>query len=120
MTEIVTLELPEMLTRQVKEVAAVTHRSLEDLLIDWLERVLTDLPIESLPDAQVLAFCEMQMPPDQQELLHVLLTRNREGQLSKSEARTLDDLMQVYRHGLVRKARAWKVAVERGLKAPLN
>lgn len=120
MSEIVTLELPDMLTRQAKEVAAVTHRRMEDILIDWLERSLTDLPVESLSDEQVLAFCEMQMPPEQQDLLNALLTRHREGQLSKAEAQTLDELMQVYRHGLVRKARAWKVAVERGLKAPLN
>jgi hypothetical protein len=45
---------------------------------------------------------------------------NREGQLDDQEANQLDELMQVYRSGLVRKARALKVAVERGLRPALN
>jgi hypothetical protein len=32
----------------------------------------------------------------------------------------LDELMQVYRHGWVRKAQALQVAVQRGLRPPLN
>ncbi|MCP4110120.1 MAG: hypothetical protein GY749_32130 [Desulfobacteraceae bacterium] len=46
------------------------------------------------------------------------MIHNREGQLSETETRKLDELMQIYRHGLIRKGRAWKIAVERGL-APL-
>ena len=49
-----------------------------------------------------------------------LLARNREGQLSDSERARLDELMQIYRRGLVRKAQALKVAVERDLRPPLN
>jgi len=48
------------------------------------------------------------------------LVRNREGQLDNEETNQLDELMQVYRGGLVRKARALKVAVERGLRPALN
>jgi hypothetical protein len=39
---------------------------------------------------------------------------------SLAEVKRLDDLMEVYRRALVRKARAMKVAVERSLKPPLN
>lgn len=50
-----------------------------------------------------------------------LLAGNREGQLNDAEfIKKLDELMQVYRHGLLRKARAFKVAVERGLKPAIN
>ncbi len=76
--------------------------------------------MELLPDDQLLACCDMQMQPDQQEILDKLMVRNREGVLSETERRKLDELMKIYRRGLVRKARAWKVAVERGLKSPLN
>jgi hypothetical protein len=62
----------------------------------------------------------MQMEPEQQEALSDLLDRNREGQLDNEETNQLDELMQVYRSGLVRKARALKVAVERGLRLALN
>jgi hypothetical protein len=58
----------------------------------------------------------MQMEPEQQAALSNLLDRNREGELDNEEVNQLDELMQVYRRGLVRKAQALKVAVERGLR----
>ena len=53
MAEIITLELPETLVQRAKEIAALTHRRLEDVLVEFIDRALTDLPIESLPDKQV-------------------------------------------------------------------
>jgi hypothetical protein len=120
MAEIVTLQLPETLAQKAKEIAAFTHRRLEDVLLEWIDRAITELPVESLPDEQVLAMCDMQMETEQQELFSDLLARNREGQLNNTEVRQLDELMQVYRRGLINKARALKVAVERGLKSPIN
>lgn len=120
MGETVTLELPEEVARRVREVAARTDRRLEDVLIEWIDRVVSDLPVESLPDDQVLALCDLQMDPEQQEELSELLARNREGLLSDAERARLDELMHVYRLGLVRKAQALKVAVARGLRLPLN
>ncbi|MEH2152225.1 hypothetical protein [Nostoc sp.] len=120
MAEIVTLQLPETLAQKAREIAAFTHRRLEDVLLEWIESAITELPMESLPDEQVLAICDMQMETQQQELFSKLQARHREGQLNDAEVRQLDELMQVYRHGLVSKARALKVAVERGLKPALN
>lgn len=119
MTEIITLELPEPLARQAKEIAALTQRRLEDVLVEWIDRAITDLPIESLPDAQVLALCDSQLPQEQQTALANLLACNREGTLDEGDRQQLDDLMQIYRSGLVRKARALQVAVGRGLRPPL-
>ncbi|BAY47104.1 hypothetical protein SAMD00079811_47200 [Scytonema sp. HK-05] len=79
-----------------------------------------ELPIESLPDEQVLVLCNLQMEQEQQEVFSDLLARNQERQLNDPEVKRLDDLMEVYRCGLVRKARAMKVAVERGLKPPYS
>jgi hypothetical protein len=120
MAEIVTLELPETLAKRAKEIAALTNRRIEDVLVEWIDRASTELPVESLPDDWVLALCDMQMEPEQQEALSNFLDRNREGQLNDGEGNQLDELMQVYRSGLVRKARALKVAVDRGLKPALN
>jgi len=103
MSEIVTLELPEKLARSARELAARTRP-----------------PVESLPDDQVLALCDLQISGEQQEELSDLLARSREGQLNKAEHERLEELMLVYRRGLVRKAQALKVAVERGLRPPLN
>ena len=120
MAEIVTLQLPEILAQKAKEIAAFTHRRLEDVLLEWIDRAITELPIESLPDALVLALCDMQMETQQQEVFSELLARHREGQLNDAEVRQLDELMLVYRRGLISKARALKVAVERGFKPAFN
>ena len=85
-----------------------------------INRAITELHLESLADDQVLAVCDMQMESQQQEVFSELLARHREGQLNDAEIRQLDELMQVYRSGLVSKAKALKVSVERGLKLTLN
>jgi len=120
MTEIVTLELSESLAKKAKEIAALTHRRLEDVLVEWIDRAISELPVEYLPDEQVLALCDLQMEPDQQQTLSQLLASNKEEQLNDVEIKQLNELMQVYRRGLLRKARAFKVAVERGLKPAIN
>lgn len=120
MAQVVTLELSDGLARQARKIAADAHQRFEDVLINLLERSIMEILIESLPDEEVLELCEKQLNADQQKRLDSLLTRNREGELQLQELRQLDDLMQIYRQGLVRKARAWKTAVDRGLKPPLN
>ena len=120
MGEIVTLELPDEVARSAREVADRTYRPLEDVLVDWIGRVAAERPVESLPDDQVLALCDIEMDVEQQEELGNLLARNREGLISNAERARLDELMMAYRRGLVRKARALKVAVERGLRPPLG
>jgi hypothetical protein len=120
MAEIVTLELSDTLAQQAKQIASLTHRRLEDVLVEWIDRAVTDLPIESLPNDQILMLCDLQLEPQQQERLSDLLAQNQEGQLSPTETEQLDQLMKIYRQGLVRKARALKVAVEKGLRHPLD
>jgi hypothetical protein len=120
MTETVTLELPEALAQQAKQIAALTHRRLEEILVEWIDYAISELSIESLPDNQILALCDLQMEAEQQELFSSLLAQNQEGELNEAGVNQLDTLVQVYRRGLVHKARALKVAVERGLRPPLS
>lgn len=120
MAQIITLQLPEALAQQAREIAALTHRQLEDVLLEWINYAVAELPVESLPDEQVLALCDLQMEPQQQETLSELLEGNREGELTEEQVNQLDALMQVYRRGLVRKAKALKVSVSRGLIPALS
>lgn len=120
MTETVTIELPEALAQQAKQIAALTHRPLKEILVEWIDYAISELPIESLPDRQILALCDLQMEAEQQEIFSSLLAQNREGELNEAGVNQLDALMQVYRRGLVHKARALKVAVERGLRPALS
>ncbi|MEN2383523.1 MAG: hypothetical protein ACSI46_02035 [Gloeotrichia echinulata DVL01] len=85
MAEIVTLQLPETLAQKAKQIAAFTHRRLEDVLLEWIDRAITELPVESLPDDQVLVMCDLQMEAEQQEVFSELLARHREGALRLSD-----------------------------------
>jgi hypothetical protein len=58
MTETVTLELPEALAQQAKQIATLTHRRLEEILVEWIDYAIAELPIESLSDNQILALCD--------------------------------------------------------------
>lgn len=121
MAERITLELPDPLARRAKAEALRTNRPLEAVLLDWLSRgVVAEPPVESLPDDQVLALSNAQIEPQLNDELSELLDRHREGQLDEVARRRLDELMHLYRTGLLRKAYALKVAVDRGLRPPLN
>ena len=120
MGEIVTLELPEPLARSARAVARQTRRSVEAVLLDWLDRAATELPVDQLPDDQVLVLRDLQLTAEQQAALSKLLGRQREGTLTEGELGDLDRLLTLYRRGLVRKAQAFKVAVDRGLQPRLD
>jgi hypothetical protein len=120
MAETITLHMPDRLFQKVRRAATIIHQQPEDMLIAWIERSVMEPPVECLPDDQILDLCDLQMDDSQQNLLEELLGQQREGPLDRVRRQQLDELMHVYRRGLVRKAQAWKAAVERGLKAPSN
>ncbi|HBC43209.1 MAG TPA: hypothetical protein DCZ88_15325 [Pseudanabaena sp.] len=60
------------------------------------------------------------MGEQQQRLFSDLQARNSEGLLNVQEIKKLNELMQVYRHGSVRKAKSMQLAAMRGLIPALN
>src|SRR5262249_21336487 len=106
MRERVTLELPEELARRARAAATQADRRLEEVLVEWIDRAVPESAVEDLSDEQILALCDRQMDAGQQEELSDLLGRNREGLLGGAERDRLDELMRVYRRGLIRKAQA--------------
>jgi hypothetical protein len=71
--------------------------------------------IECISDDEALALSEMRFSDEQDATLSDLLARQRENQLD-SEWRQLNGMMRIYERGLLRKALALRVAVERGLR----
>lgn len=76
--------------------------------------------LDLLNDEELLAVCDYQPDAPYEEALSDLLECNREGTLNETGRRKLDDLMQTYREGLVRKAQALNVAVSRDLRPRLS
>jgi hypothetical protein len=120
MTETVTIRVSERVARSATYLAARTDRRVEDILAEWLDQAAVEPPVTSLSDEQVLALCDLQMGLSEQAELGRLLAKNREGVLDDRGRAHLDELMRAYRRGLVRKAQALKVAVQRGLRPPLG
>ena len=104
MSESIALELPEPLAKKVKEIAALNRQGIEEMLVEWIDRTINEIPIDTLPDGQVLTLCNLQMGEQQQRIFSDLQARNSEELLNAQEIKNLNELMQVYRHGPVRKA----------------
>ena len=120
MSDTVTLMLPKDVAQSARAVAMRTDRRVEDVLIEWLGHAAAELLVESLPDDQVIALRDQEMGEAEQAELSDLLAQQREGTLTDDGRTRLTGLMEAYRRGMVRKARALKVAVERGLQSPLD
>jgi hypothetical protein len=84
------------------------------------EQIVIERPVETLSDKEVLALTDLQLAPEEQSRLSDLLERNREGDLDAEGERQLDELMRGYEKGLLRKAEALRIAVQRGLREPLQ
>ena len=111
----VTLQLNDDILNRADEIARNTQQSLEDILRDWLDDYMAELPIENLSDNEIIRLCRFQMNLLHQQELTNLLYKHREHNLTRDESERLDSLLQVHRRGLVRKARALQVAAVRGL-----
>ena len=120
MVQSISLDIPDSIVQQAQALASQNQQRLEDILLEWLTHSFTEHPVETLPDSQVLALCNMQLDEQQEGKLDTLLDKQREDELTPADSQELQFLMKLYRRGLLRKAKALKVAVERGLIAPLS
>ena len=120
MSEQITIQVSDQVVRHAATVASLTRRRIEDVLAEWLESLVNELPVEALSDAEVLALTELQLSNEQQAALTELLERNRMNSLDDQDRRHLDELIRVYEHGLLRKSQALRVAVQRGLLEPVQ
>ena len=111
----VTLDLQEHIVARAYEVATRSARDIEEVLAEWIGQYVNDLPVEDLSNAEVLQLCRYELNPIHEHELRQLLCQRREYSLSGTESGRLDELLQIYRKGVVRKARALQVASARGL-----
>lgn len=80
----------------------------------------TEIRVVDLSDREVLALCDWQLDSEQNEEASGLLEEQREERLDEVGRVRLNELMQIYRRGMVRRSEALVVAVKRGLIPPLG
>lgn len=119
MSQSLTLDVPDELATRAQAEATRQSRPMQAVLVDWLQQAGAD-DLESLPDSQLLSVCDSMMPAAQQAELSELSEQNREGRLEASDRARFATLMTSYQHGLLRKARALRIAVARGLRTSLD
>jgi hypothetical protein len=124
----VIVTLPDEVYQRAERLAQLTSRNVADILADTIVLSLPPLnlpakihkPITDLSDEDVLTLAELQMHPDQDRKLSLLLDQQQAGGLPDGERVELLALMQLYQEGLLRKAQALHEAVKRGLREPLE
>ena len=116
MTEQFTIQLPDHSARIIRDIAARTGRNANAVLSDLIDQSLADIPVSALSDEQVTALADLMMSESDQEELTDLLDDQREGLLDRAKRLRLDELLQEYRRGMVRKSEALKVAIQRNLR----
>ncbi len=58
MSEKVTFELSEELSRRARKPASAGNRRLEDAVIGWINRGVSEADVEALPDDEVFTLCD--------------------------------------------------------------
>ena len=111
----VTLNLSDDILRRALEIAANSDRNLEHVLEEWIDRSADEIPMEAMSDREILALCNFEMNVVHTQELRDLLQADRTRTLSADESKRMDELLQTYRRGTIRKARAMEVAKARGL-----
>lgn len=119
MTQTITLQLSDDLVSIAQAEAERSAKPLNVVLVQWIERGGGD-DLERLSDQELLAVCDSTMDIHSHKNLSDLQARNREGDLSAPERMRMQELLDVYQRGLLRKAKALKIALGRGLRASLN
>ena len=119
----VTVDLPSTLYRQAQQLARLTQREIEEVLISTLEMSLplvvteaeANVPVTSLSNEDILALTELEV--DQQRM-RLLVDKQKANTLTPIELFELQNLFRVSEIGLRRKAQALTEAIKRGLRAP--
>jgi hypothetical protein len=116
MSEQLTLAVPDDVMAKARLLATKTQRSPEEIIVDWVRQGAEEPAMEALSDQELLAVCDHEPSPDEEEELSDLLDRNRESDLATAEQARLQELMRSRRVAWVRKTRALSAAVSRGLR----
>lgn len=128
----VTLELPEVLYRQARQLAEATSQPIETILRDSISHSLPPLDdvapdeaqslaqLASLDDASLWREARVTWPDDEQRELTELLDHQSLGDLDPGDHLQLQFLLAEYGKAMVRKAHAYLLLARRGYRVPMQ
>lgn len=130
-TQQITIELPELVLRQLTTIAEATHQPIEMLV---RQSVLNNLPpsldnappelqqelltMQTFSSEQIQSIAQSQVEPLQFDRHTTLLEKNTESSLTPEEYQELSNLRQSADQLMLRKAYAWSILRWRGQRIP--
>lgn len=127
MTQI-TVNLPDEVMRRAELLARHVGLPVAEVLAEAIELSLNPVgltangadDLAALPDGELVAATNVELPAEADRRLSELLDRQQAGLLTAPERAELIALMSLYQEKLLRKACALREAVRRGLRGPLE
>ena len=117
----ITISLPDKVFANVANLASKTHRRIDEVIVEKIEREFS-LDVAELKkqiavcaDAEVIKLSNLQMPEKQDKRLSFLLQKQGEKDLTKPEQKELWKLMELNRFTTLKKAFALREVSRRGL-----
>jgi len=122
------LTQPSDTARRAEYLAHLTGRHIADILAESIALSLDPLgtvpvagtSVQTLPDAGMLEIADSSTDREQDQRMHRLLEPRQVSGLTAEDHAALLALGAIYQGGLLRKAQAVRVAVQRGLRPPLT
>ena len=117
----VTISLPEKIFANLSSVASKSHRRIDEVIVEKIERDFAidagelEKQIAVCSDREVLKLAEITMPAKQDERLSRLLSKQNEGILSSVKQNEMWQLMEMSRLTILKKASALRKIARRGL-----
>lgn len=117
----VTISLPEKVFANVKNAASRTHRRIDEIIVEKIEREFS-IDVETLEkqiavcsDKEIIEFSNIKMPEKQDKRLSFLLEKQGETDLTQTEQKELWKLIDLNRLAALKKAFALREIERRGL-----
>lgn len=126
----ITVTLPELLVHRLQRAAALTYRTVDDVLASVVDTTLQappDLPpdlaneiaaMTLFTDDALWSASESSLSPAQQRRLRQLTQRSKERRLTQAESTELDYLLEQYDIAVLRRAHALALLSQRGHQLP--
>lgn len=121
MTNQITVNIPDDISEQVRQIADENQQSLEDILIEHLRTLTLPEDIQSeldalkhLSDDALWTIAQEQMPQKVQRRADELMTRNNQGSITEEELIELEKLAERADSLMLRKAEAASILQKRG------
>ena len=126
----ITVTLPELLIHRLQRVAALTYRTVDDVVASVVDTALSapsDLPpdladeiaaMTLFTDDALWSASESSLSPAQQRRMRQLIQSSKEGHLTSAESAELEHLLEQYDIAVLRRAHALALLSQRGYQLP--